>query len=103
MQLFLGVSTAGLMTIFYHLKFETPPPWMSRPLYLYPQEQGGPVIPPGTEISPSSSLSARLTGSSYTASEMAQQKTLFFQLHCCSHAATGVDCTENAASNSSVV
>jgi hypothetical protein len=39
---------AGLMTIFYCLRFETPQTWMARSPYLYPQEQGGPVIHPGT-------------------------------------------------------
>jgi hypothetical protein len=39
---------AGLVTTFYCLKFETSPTWRARPLYLYPQEQRGPVIPPGT-------------------------------------------------------
>jgi hypothetical protein len=36
------------MTIFYCLTFETLPTWRARLPYLYPQEQGGPVIPPGT-------------------------------------------------------
>jgi hypothetical protein len=36
------------MTIFYCLRFETPPTWRARSPYLYPQEEGGPVIPPGT-------------------------------------------------------
>jgi hypothetical protein len=30
------------------VSYETPPTWRARPLYLYPQEQDGPVIPPGT-------------------------------------------------------
>jgi hypothetical protein len=37
-------STAGLMITFYCLRFETPPTWRDRS---HPQEQGGPVIPPG--------------------------------------------------------
>jgi hypothetical protein len=44
-QLFSGPSPASLMTTFYCLRFETPPPcsWT-----LFPQEQGGRIIPPGT-------------------------------------------------------
>jgi hypothetical protein len=89
MQLFLGVSTTGLMTIFYYLKFETPPSWMSRPWYLYPQEQGGPVTPPppGTEISPSSSLSARLRVKLYSIGADPTENTFLSAavLHSCSH------------------
>jgi hypothetical protein len=36
---------------FYCLKFETPPTWRARYPYLYPQEQGDPVITPGTGFS----------------------------------------------------
>jgi hypothetical protein len=36
------------MTTFYCLRFETPPTWRASSPYLFPQEQGGPVIPPGT-------------------------------------------------------
>jgi hypothetical protein len=36
------------MTIFYCLKFETPQPGGQGPRIYIPQEQGGPVIPPGT-------------------------------------------------------
>jgi hypothetical protein len=39
-QSFSGPNPAGLMTIFYCLKFETPPTWRARSPYLYP---------PGTE------------------------------------------------------
>jgi hypothetical protein len=42
---FLGPSPARLMTTFYCLRFETPPTWRAT---LFPQEQDGPVIPPGT-------------------------------------------------------
>jgi hypothetical protein len=46
-------SPAALITSFYCLKFETPPTCRARSPYLYPQEQGGPVIPPppGTGVS----------------------------------------------------
>jgi hypothetical protein len=43
-----GLSPTELMTIFYCLRFETPPNWRARPQHLYPQEEGGPVIPTGT-------------------------------------------------------
>jgi hypothetical protein len=36
---------AGLMTTFYCLRFETLPTGKTRFLYLYPPEQGAPVIP----------------------------------------------------------
>jgi hypothetical protein len=35
-QSFLGPSPAGLMTTFYCLRFETPPTWRARSLYIYP-------------------------------------------------------------------
>jgi hypothetical protein len=44
---FSGPSSAGLMTKCYCLKFETPPPWCARFLYLFPQEQDIPVMNPG--------------------------------------------------------
>jgi hypothetical protein len=44
----LGSSPAGLMTKFYCLRFETPQLGGPRPRIFIPQEQGGPVIPPGT-------------------------------------------------------
>jgi hypothetical protein len=47
-QSFLGLSPSGLVTIFYCLRFETPPTWRARYPYLYPQEQSDPVIPPDT-------------------------------------------------------
>jgi hypothetical protein len=46
-QSFSGHSPAGLMTIFYCLRFKTPPTWKARFPYLHPQEQGGLLIPPG--------------------------------------------------------
>jgi hypothetical protein len=36
-QSFLGPSPAGLVTIFYCLRFETPPTWRARFRYLYPR------------------------------------------------------------------
>jgi hypothetical protein len=42
------VRVPGLVTIFYCLRFETPPTWRARCRIYIPQEQGGPVIPPGT-------------------------------------------------------
>jgi hypothetical protein len=35
-QLFFGPSTTGLVTIFYSLRFETPPAWRTGSPYLYP-------------------------------------------------------------------
>jgi hypothetical protein len=40
----LSTSPTGLMTIFYCLRFETPP----GPCIYIPQEQFGPIMPPGT-------------------------------------------------------
>jgi hypothetical protein len=39
-QSFWGPSPAGLMTTFYRLRFETPPTWRTRSLYLYPSGTG---------------------------------------------------------------
>jgi hypothetical protein len=36
------------MTTFYCLRFDTPPTWRVSSRVYIPQEQGGPVIPPGT-------------------------------------------------------
>jgi hypothetical protein len=41
-QSFLGLSPAGLVTIFYCLRFETPPTWRARTPYLYPPGTGWP-------------------------------------------------------------
>jgi hypothetical protein len=43
-QSFSGTSPVGLMTIFYCLRFETPP----RPRIYIPQKQDGPIILSGT-------------------------------------------------------
>jgi hypothetical protein len=37
-----------LITIFYCLRFVTPPTWRASPRIYIPQEQGDPVIPPGS-------------------------------------------------------
>jgi hypothetical protein len=47
-QSFLGLSPVGLATIFYSLRFDTPPTWRARPPYLYPPGTGWPFIPPST-------------------------------------------------------
>jgi hypothetical protein len=47
-QSFSGLSPAGLMTIFYCLRFETPQHGGPSPCIYIPQEQGGPVIPSAT-------------------------------------------------------
>jgi hypothetical protein len=41
-QSFLGEDPAGLVTIIYSLKFETPPTWRARSPYLYPSGTGWP-------------------------------------------------------------
>jgi hypothetical protein len=41
-QSFLGPSHAGLVAIFYCLRFETPPTWRARSPYLYPPGAGWP-------------------------------------------------------------
>jgi hypothetical protein len=41
-QSYSGPSPAGLMTTFYRLRFETPPTWRTRSLYLYPPGTGWP-------------------------------------------------------------
>jgi hypothetical protein len=45
-QPFSGPSPAGLMTIFWCLRFETPPTWRARPSYLYPSGTGWPSYVP---------------------------------------------------------
>jgi hypothetical protein len=47
-QSFSGLSPAGLIITFYSLMFETPPTCRASPRIYIPQEQGGPVTPPGT-------------------------------------------------------
>jgi hypothetical protein len=47
-QSFSSPSPAGPFTIFYCLRFETPPTWMAWSLHLYPLGTGCPVITPGT-------------------------------------------------------
>jgi hypothetical protein len=49
-QSFSGQSPVGLMTTFYSLKFETPQPGGPDPRIYIPQEQGSPVMPPGTGL-----------------------------------------------------
>jgi hypothetical protein len=44
-QSFLGPRPAGLLTIFYCLRFETPKPGGPGPRIYIPQEQGGPITP----------------------------------------------------------
>jgi hypothetical protein len=45
-QSFTGPSPAGFMTTFYCLRFETPPTWRIRSLYLYPPGTGWPGYAP---------------------------------------------------------
>jgi hypothetical protein len=58
-QSFSGPSPAGLMTTFYCLRYETPPTWRTRSLYLYPPGTGWPgytSVPGGISGPPCSSL-----------------------------------------------
>jgi hypothetical protein len=48
---YTGPSPAELMTKFYSLRFDIPTIWRAMSSYLYPQEQVGPVMPPGTGFS----------------------------------------------------
>jgi hypothetical protein len=57
-QSFSGPSPAGLITTFYCLRFETPPTWRTRSLYLYPPGTGWPGYSPGTGLN---SISVTLT------------------------------------------
>jgi hypothetical protein len=45
-QSFSGPSPRGLVTIFYCLRFETPPTWRARSPYLYPPGTGWPSYTP---------------------------------------------------------
>jgi hypothetical protein len=45
-QLFSGPSSAGLMTKFYCLRFETSPTWRARSPYLYPPRRRWPIYTP---------------------------------------------------------
>jgi hypothetical protein len=45
-QSFLGPSPAGLVTIFYSLRFKTPPTWRGRSPYLYSPGTGWPSYTP---------------------------------------------------------
>jgi hypothetical protein len=83
-----GPSPAGIMTIFYCLRFETPPTWRTRFPYLYPPQRGWPSYIPRHWVRFSSRptiLSAAVEAiepasifawhSHYTASGRPQQKT----------------------------
>jgi hypothetical protein len=50
-QSYSGLSSAGLVTIFYCLRIEIPQPGEPEPHIYIPQEQGDPVIPPSTGFS----------------------------------------------------
>jgi hypothetical protein len=45
-QSFSDQSPTGLMTILYSLRFETPPTWRARTMYLYPPRTGRPGYTP---------------------------------------------------------
>jgi hypothetical protein len=58
-QSLLGPSSAGLMTIFYCLRLETPPTCRSRSPYLYPSETGCPSYTPRCWVPSSSPRTTR--------------------------------------------
>jgi hypothetical protein len=63
-QLLMGLAISGpnpaeLMTIFYSLRFETPPTWRARSLYLYPPRTRCSVYSPKHWLHFSSSPTAR--------------------------------------------
>jgi hypothetical protein len=62
-QIFSGPSLAGLITIFYCLRFETPSTWRARSPYLYPPGTGWPSYTPRHWV-PFSSPPANLSMSS---------------------------------------
>jgi hypothetical protein len=62
------------MTVFYCLRFETSPAWRARSHINIPQEQSGPVTPPGTGLSFLHLL--RLTGLRWRYSNPPPQLTL---------------------------
>jgi hypothetical protein len=47
---FCGLISAGFMTIFYFLRFETPPTLRDRSLHLYPSGTGWPNHTPGNFV-----------------------------------------------------
>jgi hypothetical protein len=64
-QSFLGPSLMELTTIFYCLRFEAPPTWRARSLYLYPPRTGWPNYTPAIRIPsslPPMTCRAKLTG-----------------------------------------
>jgi hypothetical protein len=60
-QSFLGPSPAGLVTISYCLRFETPPTWRARSPYLYPPGTGWPSYTPRHWVTFSSPSTTRGT------------------------------------------
>jgi hypothetical protein len=58
-QSFSGPSPAGLKAIFYCLRFETPPTWRTRSMYLYPPGTGWPGYTPRHWVSPSLCISGK--------------------------------------------
>jgi hypothetical protein len=59
-QSFLGPSPAGLVTIIYCLKFETPPTWRVRSPYLYPPGTGWSSYTPRHWVPFSTASNARI-------------------------------------------
>jgi hypothetical protein len=79
------------MTIFYCLRFENLPTWRAKSRIYIPQEQGVPVIPPGTRFPHSQSQSYFTTGglppinSSWRQAPWDSRLAMLYQLNTCCH------------------
>jgi hypothetical protein len=84
-QSFSRSSPAIFKTTFYCLKFQTLPTWRARLQYLYPQEEGRPVLPLGTGFWPNTRILNKM---------LWEEPIVYFLLRC-------MDCIENDGSNDS--
>jgi hypothetical protein len=81
------------MITFYCLRFETPPTWKARSPYLYPQEEGGPVVPQSTGFLFRRRAAVEVLEPSYT--QGLTRNGSWFSVY-----SLGTDRTGNTASNS---
>jgi hypothetical protein len=89
------------MTIFYYLRFETPPQPGGQGHSIYiPQEEGGPVITPGTEFPLQPSKTHRATVEGIGTGLHMGDRLVMAAGHCYIASAWS---TENTASNSSSI
>jgi hypothetical protein len=95
-QSYLGPSPAGLLTIFYCLRFETPPTWRAVSPYLYPPGTGWPSYTPRHWVTFSSPLTTRRA--TVEVFEPASTRDTFYMLY-----TLVTDRTENTSSNSSSI